>query len=67
MSKQIVVYESFDGFSATSLRNYKSYVMDAHKVMHFKTANGFKTMADVLDYMCTYLGFTDEDFVPRPY
>lgn len=63
-----VIYETYDGYAVTILKNYTSYVQNAREVMHFKNNPADPwTYADVLDYCCKYCNMTPDNFVPCPY
>ena len=45
-----VIFKTSDGFGMTQKGNYDAYAMNANKVSHFRTANGFNTFMDVFEY-----------------
>lgn len=57
---KFVIYKSLNAYQVTAKSNYDKYIMDARKVMSF---DGFKSALEVIDHLCKYFNFTEDEFI----
>ena len=57
---KLVIYKSLNTYQVTAKSNYDKYIMDAKKVMSF---DGFRSALEVINHLCKYFNFTEDEFI----
>lgn len=57
---KFVIYKSLNTYQVTAKSNYDKYIMDANKVMSF---DGFRSAIEVINHLCKYFNFTEDEFI----
>ena len=60
-----VLFTYFGNYAITPLSNYKSQIMDGNAVAKFKRADGFTSVAIVLDYIQKYYSIPLENIIVK--
>lgn len=58
--EKMIIYRDFDGLKATFESNYSTRCRDFRKILDL---HNFHDAEEAREYICTYFGYRDEDFI----
>jgi len=61
--EKYIIKESSDRFTMEPLENGQKRIVDAWSIHTFWRTDGFETVKDVCDYVCTYFGLSTEQII----